>query len=187
MKKCKKCGRMLSFDNYSNSSYSKDGFNIYCKSCASDIYLNFSHSKNGLITIWYKSHKCNSKTRGRENPTYTKEELKTWAMSQKSFHRLYDQWKNKGFDKDYVPSVDRIDDAVGYTINNIQIVTWKSNRDKAVMKRSIPVNRIDKYGNIVGSYKSITEASEFTGVTKHFIRKCIDRGIYYSNYTWGIR
>ena len=69
----------------------------------------------------------------------------------------------------YVPSVDRIDDNIGYTISNIQLMTWGENDKKAHDdmrdgkliggNKNKPVLQFTKDGKFIAEYISQNEAS----------------------------
>lgn len=98
--------------------------------------FKYNRSKKGLVSKIYGSQKQHSKSRHQNLPTYSKEELKEWLYSQPLFHVLYDNWKRLDFQKMYVPSVDRINSKISYTIANIQLMTWKENYEKGSKEKS---------------------------------------------------
>jgi len=130
MKKCRTCGKILSFSNFNKSKCHKGGCTNQCKQCYSIYYKEYAHSIDGFVTKIYKSQKENSLHRNMALPLYTKLELKEWLCSQTSFHELFKAWQDSNFDLWLVPSVDRIDDYVGYTLENIQLMTFKENNKK---------------------------------------------------------
>ena len=123
-------------------------------------------SKKGLVTKLYGRQCENSIKRGHNAPTYTRDELKEWLYSQKLFHLLYDNWSRLDFQSDYAPSVDRKEDSIGYTMNNIQLMTWKENYKKACSDRKSGVNncsnkavvQMDLDGNIIGEFHSTSSS-----------------------------
>jgi hypothetical protein len=78
----------------------------------------------------YSAQCRNSLKRGHAYPTYTQIWLKAWLFINPEFHRLYDMWVLSGYQSDFKPSVDRIDDNLGYTEYNIQLLSWKENAEK---------------------------------------------------------
>ena len=156
---------------------------LYCFTCKKIKRINYIHSKNGLISSIYGGQRASSKKRGHSLPTYSKQELKQWLFSQKKFHTLYDNWKRLDFQKDYIPSVDRSDDSIGYTMANIQLVTWKKNREKQyrkarsgeykiVVNPQATVRQFTKDGVFVAEYVSIREASRCTKTACSYISSC---------------
>ena len=61
----------------------------------------------------------------------TKEEFLAWfKKTEVQFIKLYKVWKKSGFDRKLSPSVDRIDNSRGYSIDNIQWLTQSDNSKK---------------------------------------------------------
>jgi hypothetical protein len=113
-------------------------------------------------------------------PTYSKDELKEWMLSQKEYHRLHAEWVESGHDKDKAPSCDRIDDYKGYSFDNIRIVTWGENSRKydsdrvngVNNKESLEVFQYSKTGEFIQSFHSRREAGRKTGAHPQLISKC---------------
>ncbi len=102
-------------------------------SCSSNVLTNackHRRSKKGVVTKMFAHQKANSVMRGHLPPSYTKEDLREWLYSQSEFHILFDNWVRLGYSRNNKPSVDRIDDRVGYTMNNIQLTTALQNTQK---------------------------------------------------------
>ncbi len=95
----------------------------------------YQKSKKGLCSKIYQNQRLNCRRRGKANPTYTMQELREWMFSQKKFHILFDNWKRLDYQKDYSPSVDRIEDDISYTMANIQLMTWAENNKKGYDSR----------------------------------------------------
>ena len=133
----------------------------------------YKNSKIGVVSVIYSSQKQHSKHRGHPMPSYTKKELKDWLYSQKKFHELYDVWKANGYEKDLKPSCDRLDDYKPYTLDNLQITTWRGNykkvhRDKidgVNNKQSKAVLQFTLDGNFIAEYHSMNEAERQTGIS----------------------
>ena len=112
-------------------------------------------------------------------PDYTDIELFEWVEKQVNFNEIYNNWVDSGYKKEYIPSVDRIDDYKPYTIDNIQLLTWRENRIKSHNDQVNGVNtkhvkevmRI-KNGETV-TYYSIAEASRRNNVCKSGISNVI--------------
>lgn len=57
----------------------------------------------------------------------SKEDFYDWAKSNKNFWKLYEEYKNSGYDRKLAPSVDRVDSTKGYFIDNMEFVTHSEN------------------------------------------------------------
>lgn len=186
MKKCNSCGDFLSINMF-HKAKTQDGVTGSCKSCINKKTSEYKKTKEGAITSMYANQKYNSKARGYEPPMYTKEELKAWLMSQDLFHELYDRWVDSGYLRDMKPSVDRIDDYETYRFGNIQLMTWKENRDKGIQcdKKYKPVLQFSMDGLQLACFRSMKYAVFFTDAsTNGLIRCCKGRGVRSGSYKW---
>jgi len=129
-KRCNICLMLFPLDNFYKRSGRINQIKAYCKECDRAKTRQYMTTKKGLLSVMYSHQKKSSKKRGMQKPSYSKEEFKEWLFSQSDFHKMYDNWKRLDYQKEYIPSVDRKDDLVSYTIANIQLMTWKENREK---------------------------------------------------------
>ena len=131
----------------------------------------YSKTKKGVIVSIYGGQLLSSKKAKFKKPTYTRQDLEEWLMSQKLFHELYDLWVASGYDRWQKPSVNRKDDYCGYSMSNIEIMTWRENNNLAHSDRKNGINNKDSYcvksisrdGDTI-VYHSIEEASRLTGI-----------------------
>lgn len=145
-----------------------------------DSGLKYYRSINGVIKTIYGAQKHSSKRRNHELPSYTKQELKDWILSQPNFQELYDNWGKSGYEKDLKPSVDRLKDNLPYTLKNIRLTIWSKNNEKGNSDRRNGVNnktskKVSKYdlnGNFIESFYSIAEAYRKTGIYHSNISDC---------------
>ena len=134
-KLCGTCGIEKKPKDFSRSKSTYDGLQARCKSCDKSRLQAYRKTASGLITHLYFRQKQSSKSRGHAPPEYTCEELKAWALYQDSFKCLFDAWVISGYDKNLTPSVDRLDDTRGYSLDRIQLVTWRENKLKGESDR----------------------------------------------------
>lgn len=146
-----------------------------------------------LVTRMYGGQRDSSKKRGMELPTYTKDELKEWLLLQPNFIRLYERWLLKDCKSKYVPSVDRKNDYVGYTLSNIRLTTWgrnerKGNRDRKLGKNNKTnksVLQLSKKGKRLNTYHSLMEAERQTGINHSNISAvCNNKKYTAGGYVW---
>ena len=172
IKECKKCLHFKSRDKFAKDKNRKDGLFCYCKKCSLVLAKSYSRTKDGVVTIIYASQKNSSKKRIHERPSYTKQELKNWLYSKELFHKLFNDWEDSDFKKNLKPSVDRIDDDIGYTMENIQLTTWEENNTKGTISSYKRVHQFDLEGNFITSYRSMTTASIATNTEISKISLC---------------
>ena len=130
LKNCNKCGIDKPLSEYHSHKKSADGLDYICKDCSSDVCLEWQRSKNGLVSRIYNNQRGKSKRRGHALPDYAVQQLRDWITSQVVYHTMHRAGVASNDDRNFVPSCDRIDDDKPYTLDNIQLMTWKENDDK---------------------------------------------------------
>ena len=80
-------------------------------------------------------------------PSYSLKELHNLFLYSQKYDRLFTEWESHSYDKQFKPSIDRINSKKPYTINNIHIMTWAENRFKQTMERR---SRKGKVAQIMG-------------------------------------
>lgn len=161
-KRCSKCKEFKLLKEFSKNKNYKDGLNYTCKNCINKQQNKNRKIKEGLITIIYFGQKGSAKQRQMILPIYTKTELQEWLFNQDLFHKLYDDWVKNGYKKGLKPSVDRINDYKSYTLDNIQLMTFKENRIKGDNDRKNGINnkksktvlQFDLNGDFIKEYYS---------------------------------
>jgi hypothetical protein len=133
-----------------------------------DCYVNrpYERTPKGLCYRIFYDQCYSSKSRGHIPPLYTKEELTKWLISQPNFEALYNDWVDSNFTSDFRPSCDRLDNSKGYSFSNIELVTWKVNKERAnrdVKNNIINTTQTTVYqylasGKFVAKHLSIAEA-----------------------------
>jgi len=169
MKDCKICGEHKEI---------KKG--RVCQQCLNEASTRKVRTKHGLVSRIISNQKSRVLAGRAPEITYEIEELREWLFSQELYHKLYAEWVESGYNKGFVPSVDRIDDYKGYTFDNIQLMSFSENAKKAVtdikagrnMKISKGFVQIGKDGNVINTFHSGQEASRVTGVDRGNITRC---------------
>lgn len=92
----------------------------------------YRKTRKGHLTEIYGSQRRHSKNRGHKMPTYTKKELNLWIESQPNYEKVYQDWEFSGFEKMKSPSCDRLNESIGYSLDNIQLVSWGENKANAI-------------------------------------------------------
>lgn len=106
---------------------------------------------------------------------------------------MYDAWIGSDRAVELKPSVDRKDDYVGYTLDNIQLMTWSENNLRGYESRvvgknnkvSIGIIQCSLTGEELKEYHSIAEAKRQTGVDgTHIANVAKGREKTAGGYTW---
>ena len=166
------CKELKTMTDFPQRKSATDGKASYCKSCKSRIGYDYNGTVPGLIVDMYSAQKKSSKRRNMNPPSYSKEELTTWLTSQVDFQPMYDKWLTSERDASLRPSIDRIDDYIGYSLSNIQLMTWGENNLKGYHDRSVGKNnkvskrvvQLDLLGNYIQEFHSIAEAKRVTRI-----------------------
>jgi len=124
MKICRTCKVEKSDEDFK-------GRQVDCKDCMRKRRSRGHHSIGAVIADIYRGQIARSRQRGHDLPDYNLIWLRDWLKGQPLFSILYNKWVDADFDKWEKPSVDRIDDYKGYTKDNIQLMSWRENSDKA--------------------------------------------------------
>lgn len=163
MKKiCSTCHKTKKVSKFYRNKSKKDGLTSQCKRCVLKSKISYHRSKKGLIGDIYRSQRARSIKRGHLPPTYSFEELKDYIENHKDFMLLYEKWVESGYDKWQAPSIDRLENSKGYSIDNIQLVSWKKNfylSDKAPRT----IRKLSKEGLVLGEYITLKVAAESVG------------------------
>jgi len=182
-KECNICGEFKLLDDYPKCKSCKDGYENRCKKCAAIKELARRRTKEGLIAAIYTSQKAHSRERFHVQPEYTLEELRKALMHMDAFHRLHKNWRLSGYETALRPSIDRLDNSIGYTKTNIQLTTWETNKanghatskNGTDTKQLKPVNQFTLDGEFIRSYFSMHEAARQTDVTQGNISNCCNK------------
>lgn len=155
--------------------------------------IKYRRTKKGLVTCLFRNQKTNSKRRGHKSPTYTKQELKEWLFSQHIFHVLFDNWKRLDYQKDYVPSVDRISNNNGYTLDNIQLMTWRENylkecdyrKNYNIVNGEKAIQRFSLYGGFIDEFSSVIKAEKELNIfSSSIVKVCKGKQKSAGGYLW---
>lgn len=131
MKTCSKCQQLKPFSEYVKEKRMADGHKSNCKTCSYAATIEWNRSRKGVACrLWHK-HNARSETRGHSKPNYTREWLFDFVLNHPEFENLYAAWVESNYDKMLAPSVDRINDRIGYTKDNIRLVTFGENMEHA--------------------------------------------------------
>ena len=78
----------------------------------------YRKTKKGVLTNMYQHMK------NRHKISFSLKEFQDRFISDKKFIRIYNEWVKSGYDKQFKPSLDRIDNKKEYTQENTQMMSW---------------------------------------------------------------
>jgi len=177
---CTQCNINKPFSEYHTSKILSDGLFCACKVCICEKASARRKTRDGLITGIYSHQMEHSRSRGDVQPDYTLKELRAWIYSQPHFDEMYFNWVNSSYDKTLYPSCDRLNDYLPYSFDNLQLMTWGENKQKAYAdmrsgknnKNSTAVNQYDLDGKPIKTHYSMHSAERLTGAYQGNIWKC---------------
>lgn len=149
-----------------------------------------------LIKTIYERQIVSSKSRGHPPPDYDLEWLNNWVLSQDNFQELFDEWVASECRTVLIPSVDRFNDNIGYTKENLhKVMTWQDNKLRGELLRSKgiskaknhkEVHQFDLQGNYIKTYHSARNAYISLGakISTHIIEVCTGRRNIAEGFIW---
>lgn len=159
----------------------------------------YRHSYKGHVKTIYKHQIRNCISRKHPLPTYTEQELYDWYIAKEEHLTLHEAWKNSNYHIQLTPSVDRLDNSLSYTLENIELVTWSENKARAYkqLRTGVLLNptlfnnghrAIVKYsldGVRLCEYFSIAEACRATGIDHRGISDaCKGKRVVFHGFRW---
>ncbi len=173
-------------DNFSPSKLKVAS--AWCRTCSKEALTDYRHSILGCIGRMYDSQKTNSKRRGHTPPVYSLKQFTQWVLEDFMFDVLYINWVDSGYEKDLIPSSDRLDDSKPYSLNNLRLGTWYDNRQNQYktnkQTKGKPVSQFNK-GVFIQSFHSCAEAGRQLNINASNIQTCASgKRPNAGGYTW---
>lgn len=188
-KRCYRCRKIKPLEEFNKNKSKPSGHCDECRECKKELDTQYRRTELGLISGIYSTQKHTSKKRGHLAPNYSKAQLIDF-MYKNNYIELYTTWVFSEYDTNLVPSIDRTNRNLPYTLENIQLVTWEFNNQKGREEsKETYSKRVQQYsmsGELLGIYPSIIEASGASGLDKGTISD-IARGIrknFTSPFIW---
>ena len=73
-------------------------------------------------------------------PIISKKDFVEWGINEVSFNALFDAWIESGYQIRLIPSIDRVNPCLGYTLDNMQFITYGINSKKDRVREFILVS-----------------------------------------------
>lgn len=107
----------------------------------------------------------------------SKEEFFSKFLNNKLFLKLYKNWQDSKFKRKMSPTIDRIDNTKGYTIDNIRFIDHFENTGKDSRKKCA----ILKNDKIIKTFKSQRDLADYLNITPATVCKNIKLNKKYKN------
>lgn len=170
MKTCIDCNETKALSEFVPKASYAGGYEHRCRVCRS---IKYNKSTPELLAKkLFNTQTLNSVKRGHGAPSYTLEAFTTWLKSHSKFAQLFSDWQVSGYKKDLAPSVDRVDNSLGYDFNNLDLMTWGENRalgaksklDGDLNSGHKPVAAYNKDGSLYMEFISVAAALRHLGI-----------------------
>jgi len=139
----------------------------------------YTHTRKGLIGAIYNDQKKSSRRRNHPQPKYTQAQLSKWILEHSDFEEIYTTWVNSNYDTMLRPSLDRKKDNKPYSFDNINLTIWRYNHIRGVSDNGVRASKsVSQYkltGELVKTYKSMSEASRQTGISSGAISNACNK------------
>lgn len=136
----------------------------------------YRKTEKGVLTNLYSKMKERNRNKGFGDLTFSLKVLHETYLKDTAYVKLFKNWIDSGCNKNLKPSFDRINPKIGYTLENIKLLTWGENRKKADWEKSFiyttPVVMYDINGNFIREFGSTKEANMITGIRQSGITSC---------------
>lgn len=180
-KKCNQCRlekKLSDFRSCQKGKGCKLNLRSSCRPCETIKKVEYRRSQNGTISKILQTQRSTSKKRGNQPPEYTRKEITKWIY-ENGFYAVWCQWNWSNFARDYVPSIDRLNDYEGYKFGNIRLVTWIVNNTKnhrqsyeGLSKKNIKIKQLTKENVFIKTHLSASVASRQLNISRSNITAC---------------
>lgn len=105
-------------------------------------------------------------------PICTKEEFINKFLTDAQFLALYKKWQDAGFTRAASPAIDRINNNLGYTLDNLEFISHRVNSTKDVVEPVI----VYKNGQIIAEFSSQAECAKALNIHRSSLCNKIKSG-----------
>jgi hypothetical protein len=197
IKTCPVCGENKNIcEFHRRRNKKKNGYRYpLCKTCHNKNSAEDAKGFKGLTLRIFHAQCASSKKRGHNIPSYTINELRLWILNNPEFNKIYQEWIDSGYKKNNRPSIDRLDNNLGYSFDNIRLTNWNENvkaaaydskhgigpcgiKCKGIIQKNIK-------GEEVAQYISTREAERICRIDHGDISRCANGKIDFAGgYIW---
>lgn len=152
----------------------------------------YTKTEFGFLNKLYYAMASRNREKGFGELPFSVQEFTTKFIKHYSFVKLFENYKNSGFDRGLAPSIDRINPNLGYFYENMQFVTSKENAEKGLQEfklvKSRPISMYDyKTKELIMKFDCVKDAVTYTGSQQGNISKVLNgnrnkTGGYYFEY-----
>lgn len=140
----------------------------------------YRKTKKGLVTNLYHNMKARNKV------DFDLKFLQKFSNCKK-FDRLFKEWEKNNYNKQFKPSIDRINHKKNYSAENIQWLNWAENRYKQTMEGRARKGKVLQLlgADVLNTFKSQREASIKTGLPQGNLSEALNgKRNYCGGYKW---
>lgn len=159
---CTCCKTIKSYEQFAVNKRTPTGRYYVCRKCTYQKYkgrhkqkphmeykkrwaLKRNRSENGKLRAMFAKLKFRNKTEMLATARYVKinytyEDYRKHMYENTKFKEIYDNWVQGNYQRIDTPTTDRIQDKIGYTIENIQCLSLVDNINKYHKTKNLPPN-----------------------------------------------
>ena len=153
-RKCNRCGAVKPIEAFKKHPDCKLGRSPRCMDCELAYMREYRQKSGNLATRRYEKTKrgflmrlyrnMQSRVTGVQQQKLhlysgksllPRDQFYEWAITSSEFHELFAAWEFSEYARQYTPTVDRIDSAIGYELDNMEWVTHSENSRRGCVSR----------------------------------------------------